>query len=132
MLPGDDKRLPAADAHGRAYRFEIGGGHWIFGGDPSLVQFIESLTPLRRYQRRSAVFFSRSRTYVDYPLQDHLEQIDPSDERCTPCTCRARRCRPTHLCAGDFAKGLVDGALRPDAVRFVLSSVQRALYGWSL
>ena len=81
MRPGSAERLPADDADGCAYRFEIGGGHWIFGGDRTLVEFLHGLAPLRRYQRRSTVFFSRSRTFVDYPLQDHLEQIEPDDAR---------------------------------------------------
>jgi protoporphyrinogen oxidase len=61
-----------APTDGEAYRFEIGGGHWIFGGDPVVLRFIRSLGPVRSYKRRSSVFFSEQNLYVPYPLQNHL------------------------------------------------------------
>ena len=57
LRPGSEDRLPEAPADDEAYRFEIGGGHWIFGGDSLVLQFIQSLTPAKQYSRRSAVFF---------------------------------------------------------------------------
>ena len=36
VRPGEKTRLAQAPADGEAYRFEIGGGHWIFGGDPGV------------------------------------------------------------------------------------------------
>jgi hypothetical protein len=33
VRPHTDVRLPALPADGEAYHFELGGGHWIFGGD---------------------------------------------------------------------------------------------------
>jgi hypothetical protein len=59
-------------ADGEAYRFEIGGGHWIFGGDPVLLRFIQSLTPVKSYKRISGIFFHRQKLYIPYPLQNHL------------------------------------------------------------
>lgn len=73
---GERRSSPAADAGD--YRFEVGGGHWIFGGDPAIVKFLQERVAVRRYERRSAVFFSRSRRYVEYPLQDHLDQLEPA------------------------------------------------------
>lgn len=32
--PGDSTSYAQPPADGEAYRFELGGGHWIFGGDP--------------------------------------------------------------------------------------------------
>ncbi len=55
-----------------AYRFEPGGGHWIFGGDPEVLSLIDALAPVERYERRSAVYFPDRRSYVPYPLQEHL------------------------------------------------------------
>ncbi len=78
MRRTDGKRRSRPPADGGDYRFEVGGGHWIFGGDPSIVDCLREHGPMRRYERRSAVFFSRSRRYVDYPLQDYLEQLDPT------------------------------------------------------
>jgi protoporphyrinogen oxidase len=72
IRPGDHERLPKAPADGQAYRFEIGGGHWIFGGDPSVLRFIRTLVPVKEYVRRSSVYFYQQNLYVPYPLQNHL------------------------------------------------------------
>lgn len=58
-----------------AYRFEIGGGHWIFGGDPLVLGFIESLAPLAAHSRISSVFLPKTGTFVPYPLQNNLHAL---------------------------------------------------------
>lgn len=58
------------------YRFELGGGHWIFGGDPVVIKFIRSLVDVKTYKRNSAVFFSKNRQMIPYPLQNHLSHFD--------------------------------------------------------
>jgi hypothetical protein len=58
------------------YRFEYGGGHWIFGGDPELIRFLESVCPMRMHTRRSAVYLAGSRMTIPYPIQHHLEYLD--------------------------------------------------------
>src|SRR5262245_22755474 len=70
--PGQTTRLSAMPSQGRAYRFEKGGGHWIFGGDPAVVRFISGFAELKRYVRRSAVYFPEKRFSVPYPIQNHL------------------------------------------------------------
>ncbi len=72
LKPGTAKRLPRAPEDGNSYRFEYGGGHWIFGASPAVLRFVRSLTPLKSYKRRSGVYFSRQDLYVPYPLQGHL------------------------------------------------------------
>lgn len=57
------------------YRFEIGGGHWIFGDDKPTLKFIRSLSPLKSYQRKSAVYFPDKGLYIPYPLQNHLSYL---------------------------------------------------------
>lgn len=74
---GETRRLAAPPAHDQAYRFELGGGHWIFGGDPAVLQLLSSLCPLRTYQRCSSVLFPTERVYVPYPLQNHLRCLGP-------------------------------------------------------
>lgn len=69
MRPGETRRLEQAPADGDAYRFEIGGGHWIFGGDPAVLRFIEGLAPMRRYARESAVYLPGLDRLVPYPIQ---------------------------------------------------------------
>lgn len=76
LRPGDDRRLPARPADGLAYRFENGGGHWLFGEEPVVRRFLEDLVPLQRYRRRAAVYFPESGLRVPYPIQHHLHALD--------------------------------------------------------
>ncbi len=76
MAPGDGLPLAQRPADDDAYRFENGGGHWLFGGDPTILDFIDRLTPVARYARRSSVFFPNTRQYVPYPLQNHLRCLE--------------------------------------------------------
>lgn len=57
------------------YRFEFGGGHWIFGDDKQILNFIDSLSPLKKYQRKSAVYFPNMDLFVPYPLQNNLSYL---------------------------------------------------------
>ncbi len=75
VRPNGVQRLGASPDDGEAYRFEIGGGHWIFGGDPVLTRFLRSLTPVKSYPRLSSVFFPERDLYVPYPLQNHLSYL---------------------------------------------------------
>jgi protoporphyrinogen oxidase len=78
VRPGDRERLHSAPADGEAYRFEIGGGHWIFGGDPAVLRFLSHLAPMKSYARRSSVYFRECDAYVPFPLQDNLRYL-PQD-----------------------------------------------------
>ncbi len=75
VRPGSSQRLPQAPADEEVYRFEIGGGHWIFGGDPTILNFIRRLAPVKTYTRSSAVYFAERDLYVPYPLQNHLRWL---------------------------------------------------------
>ncbi len=59
-----------------AYRFEIGGGHWIFGGDPPVKFLLANATFMKSYKRRSSVFLPDQSIFVPYPLQNHLSFLD--------------------------------------------------------
>jgi protoporphyrinogen oxidase len=76
VRPGTTVRLPERPADDEAYHFEIGGGHWIFGGDPTVLELIERLTPCRRYTREAGVFFHETGRTVAYPLQHNLRHLD--------------------------------------------------------
>jgi protoporphyrinogen oxidase len=78
MRPGGTKPLPHPPPDGEAYRFENGGGHWIFGGDPAVLYFIRRSVRVQSYVRRSSVFFPDSGRYVPYPIQNHLRHLDPA------------------------------------------------------
>jgi protoporphyrinogen oxidase len=56
----------------QGYRFERGGGHWLFGGDPQILDLIRQLVPVQSYKRHSAVFFCKKNLFVPFPLQYHL------------------------------------------------------------
>ncbi len=75
VRPGSPDRLSQSPPDGAAYRFELGGGHWIFGGDPMVSSFLASLTPMRSYRRLASVYFPDRRLYVPYPLQYHLSLL---------------------------------------------------------
>ena len=76
VRPGDQERCAVAPTDGEAYRFEIGGGHWIFGGDPAVLCFMERFVNLKRYARQSSVYFQKEGLYVPFPLQNHLRFLD--------------------------------------------------------
>ncbi len=75
LRPGSNNKLFRAPEDEEAYRFEIGGGHWIFGGDPAILRYIKSLSPVKSYKRKSAVYFSKQDIYVPYPIQNHLSYL---------------------------------------------------------
>ena len=75
VRPGTRERLTERPRDGDAYRFEIGGGHWIFGGDPLVLDYIGRLAPVRSYARRSSVWFPEERLSVPFPLQNHLHAL---------------------------------------------------------
>ena len=76
MRIGDSARKTSPPNNGQAYRFELGGGHWIFGASPAMLKFIQKFSPVKTYRRRSAVYFPDKKIYVPYPLQDHLSCLD--------------------------------------------------------
>jgi protoporphyrinogen oxidase len=94
LRPGGEDRLTEAPGDGEAYRFEIGGGHWIFGGDPLVLQFIQSLAPAKRYSRRSSVFFPDRQLSVPYPLQNNLKCLDSQTARAALCEMAEAALRP--------------------------------------
>lgn len=75
IKPQDSKRFVNAPEDGEVYRFEYGGGHWIFGGDPAVLHFMRSLTPFNSYKRSSAIYFPIQDLYVPYPIQNHLSYL---------------------------------------------------------
>ena len=77
VRPGSTERLYKEPTDGGAYRFELGGGHWIFGGDRSITQFIDKFAASDVYSRRSSVYFADKKLYVPYPLQNNLRFLDP-------------------------------------------------------
>jgi protoporphyrinogen oxidase len=76
IIPGETRKLLEPPEDNCAYRFEIGGGHWIFGEDRSILQFMRRFASLKKYARRSSVYFHHRKLFVPYPLQNHLRFLD--------------------------------------------------------
>lgn len=78
LRPGSTERLTAPPEDGEVYRFEIGGGHWIFGLDPHLRKFLGGFCELKNYSRHSSAFFPGTGHLVPYPVQNHLSHFGPA------------------------------------------------------
>jgi len=76
LKPGTQHRLKHPPKDDEAYRFEIGGGHWIFGGDMLILNFIKRFVDIKEYRRRSSIFLKSRKLFVPYPIQNHLKHID--------------------------------------------------------
>jgi protoporphyrinogen oxidase len=76
VRPGTSEALPRPPADGEAYHFENGGGHWMFGGDRLMTEFVSSFVTVRRYARRSGIYFPGTGRHVPYPIQNHLAALD--------------------------------------------------------
>lgn len=59
----------------RGYRFELGGGHWIFGADKMIKDFINKFSVTKTYLRNSAVYLPDFDLYVPFPLQNNLSYL---------------------------------------------------------
>jgi protoporphyrinogen oxidase len=73
-----ERRLPATvavDNQLAAYRFEVGGGHWIHTRYPVIRDFLASMTPVDMHIRNTAVYLPDFDRYVPYPLQEHLHHL---------------------------------------------------------
>ena len=76
MRPGAQNRLYEKPDDGEAYRFEFGGGHWIFGCSSELSNFLNKFVALKEYTRRSSVYFRQKNIYVPFPIQNNLRNLN--------------------------------------------------------
>lgn len=79
IAPGSTDRQVGGSAGADSYRFEYGGGHWIFGGDQEILDFIGRYITIKKYARSSAVLLPDQDRYVPYPLQYHLSYMAEND-----------------------------------------------------
>lgn len=78
LKPGHPRRWATGLPDSSCYRFDHGGGHWIFGLDGPLKALLSRHCALGAYQRVSSVFFARSGAYVPFPIQNHLHCLEPT------------------------------------------------------
>ncbi|UCH71511.1 MAG: FAD-dependent oxidoreductase, partial [Thermoplasmatales archaeon] len=76
IQPGKGECLARMPEDGEAYRFEKGGGHWIFGTNNEILKFLEKFTYLKHYKRLSSVYFSKGKLYAPYPIQNNIRFLD--------------------------------------------------------
>jgi protoporphyrinogen oxidase len=72
LRPGSTRRCYGRCDDEETYRFEIGGGHWLWGADPVVMRLLRSFTPFRAYERNASVFLPDRGLSTPYPIQDHL------------------------------------------------------------
>jgi protoporphyrinogen oxidase len=77
LVPGEQTRLYTCPRDGEAYRFEIGGGHWLWGGDALILRFLRSMTAFKSYPRNAAVYLPNQTLTIPYPIQNHLSCLGP-------------------------------------------------------
>lgn len=81
MIPRTSHTLDRAPDDDGAYRFEVGGGHWIFGGDPGTLAELELECEFRVYERDAVVRLGSLGLTVPYPLQAHVDALGPAAAR---------------------------------------------------
>jgi len=81
LKPSEPRRWELGPPDPSGYRFDHGGGHWIFGLDAPLKECLSRHGELDAYQRISCVFFSRRGTFVPFPIQNHLHCLEPAVAR---------------------------------------------------
>ncbi len=81
-LPGGVCHSYYMDLEGRqsgrsetAFRFEPAGGHWLFDASPSTLAIFERVTPMQWHERKAAIYFATTDTFVPYPIQDNLHAL---------------------------------------------------------
>lgn len=58
--------------YNEGYRFELGGGHWIFGS-PHIISFIEKLSHVEKYERKAGIYIN---SIYPYPIQECLNKTE--------------------------------------------------------
>ena len=69
-------RDPSIEDVSDCFRFELAGGHWLFGLNGAARRRLGRFERFRRYVRRSAVYFPSDGRIVPFPLQDNLYYLD--------------------------------------------------------
>jgi protoporphyrinogen oxidase len=67
--------VPGWQPNADCYRFEHGGGHWLFGLNDEMGHFLAAQSELEYFERDSAVFFANDARVVPYPIQQNLDYL---------------------------------------------------------
>jgi len=77
LPPGECRRLHSPPADSEVYRFEVGGGHWIFDGDPLVLRLVGGIAPLKSHVCRSFAYLGEQDLVVSYPILNHHRFYSP-------------------------------------------------------
>jgi len=77
LTTGLTSRRPTRAPDEEDYRFELGGGHWMFGEEADALRVISQHSDLRLYERKSSVYLPARDLFVPYPIQNHLSYLPP-------------------------------------------------------
>lgn len=80
VKPGGSEILSRAPGDEEAYRFEVGGGHWMFGGEETTMAVLARRAKLRTYSRRAVIRLGRLGKTVSYPMQANVSALGPDWE----------------------------------------------------
>lgn len=75
MKSGNKERSTLRSLDEDDYRFEYGGGHWIFGSDRETLRFLARFDHLHAYDRKSSIYLPAYDVFVPYPLQNNLRHL---------------------------------------------------------
>ncbi len=62
------------------YRFEYGGGHWIFGAEKEVISLLDTFDTFKKYDRKASVYLPDLDLIVPFPIQNNLRYL-PSELR---------------------------------------------------
>lgn len=119
LVPGENRRR--GDAHDRAYRFEIGGGHWIWGCEGLVERFVSSLVTLKSYARRAGVYIAPGGTRAPFPLQHHLGALGKQVAARALAEIVERAARPG---SGETMRACLEGHFGPTLLEVFFASFQ--------
>ncbi|MEW5800155.1 MAG: FAD-dependent oxidoreductase [Bacteroidota bacterium] len=57
------------------YRFEYGGGHWIFGSNAEAMKFLSAFDTFKTYNRKSSVYIRSLDASIPFPIQNNLRYL---------------------------------------------------------
>ncbi|NUN68972.1 MAG: FAD-dependent oxidoreductase [Bacteroidetes bacterium] len=80
MEPGHRQRNRHRRSDEEDFRFEYGGGHWIFGRNEPMLELLRSYDEFVTRERKASVYLSSMDLTVPYPIQNNLRYL-PADLR---------------------------------------------------
>ena len=75
ILPKNGTKIFPSRINNNVFRFETGGGHWLWGSDKKALGFLSSFGQLKKYNRKVSVYLPDLDLFVPYPLQYNLWKL---------------------------------------------------------